>query len=75
MGQMAEGVEAKYLVSLLPPSTQNFEADSFHKKTGQKWPVHPSLPLLAWPAVFFREFIPCTAGQASSGTLFQRAAK
>ena len=27
------------------------------------------VPLLACPAVLFREFLPCTAGQASSGTL------
>jgi hypothetical protein len=40
MGQMAEGVEAKYLVSLLPPSTQNFEADSFQKKTGRDHAEH-----------------------------------
>ena len=30
------------------------------------------VPLLACPAVFLRKLLPCTAGQASSGTLFQR---
>ena len=33
------------------------------------------VPLLACPAVFLRKLLPCTAGQASSGTLLQRPAK
>ena len=33
------------------------------------------MPLLACPAVLFRRFMLGTAGQASSGTLFKRAAK